>query len=300
MDGEQSAAPRRTVDPMTMSDYWDRRAAAWSIRTDDSSDRPDPYGTVAIDALPLGDGDRVLDIGCGPAHTTVELAQRVAPEGHVHGVDVSPAMIAAARRRVEQAIADGDLNPDSIDVSVADVQHDDLGTRFDAAFSRFGVMFFDDPAAAFANIASALRLDGRLSFVAWGTVADNPWATVPTAAAAQSLGVALDPPDAGGPGPFSLGDVAALGRLLEESGFAEPIIVDISQGRRLAHDTAHREMGLWLAVGPVGDAYAAADDDARHAAIDAALASIDKYRDPKPHGDWVIPAHAHAVLTHRI
>ena len=285
---------------MTVSDYWDRRAGAWSDRIYDARDRPDPYGTVAIDALPLGDGNRVLDIGCGPGHTTIELAERVAPEGHVHGVDVSSAMIAEAQRRVEQAIAEGDLNPDSVDVSIADVQHDDLGTGFDAAFSRFGVMFFDDPEAAFANIASALRPDGRLSFVVWGRVTDNPWATVPTAAAAQALGVALDPSDPGGPGPFSLGDVGALGRLLDGAGFAEPTIVDITQGRRLPHDTAHREMGLWLAVGPVGEAYDAADDDTRSAAIDAALGAIDSYRDPKPHGDWVIPAHARTVLTHRL
>jgi SAM-dependent methyltransferase len=284
---------------MTMSDYWDRRAAAWSDRIYDSRDRPDPYGTVAIDVLPLGDGDRVLDIGCGPAQTTVELAERVAPDGHVHGVDVSPVMIAEARRRVEQAIAEGDLNPDSIDVSIADVQHDDLGTGFDAAFSRFGVMFFDDPATAFANIASALRPDGRLSFVAWGPVTDNPWATVPTAAAAQVLGVALDPPDPGGPGPFSLGDAGALGRLLDGAGFAEPTVVDITQGRRIPHDTAHREMGLWLAVGPAGEAFGAADDDTRNAAIDAALGALDTYRDPRPHGDWVIPALARVVLTHR-
>lgn len=284
---------------MITSDYWDRRASAWSVRTDASRDRPDPYGKVAIDALPLDDGDRVLDIGCGPALTTIELAQRVAPTGHVLGVDVSPVMVADARRRIQESITEGNLIPDSVNVTVADAQHDHLGTNFAAAFSRFGVMFFKDPSAAFTNIATSLRPLGRLSFVAWGPVANNPWAAIPTAAAAQVLGVALEPPDRGGPGPFSLGDVTTLERLLARAGFAEPTIIDISQGRRLPHDTAHREMGLSLAIGSIGEAYSAADDETRRAAIDAALEALDRYRDPKPHGDWVIPALARAVITHR-
>src|SRR5690349_19154631 len=120
-------------------EFWDRRAEAWERRADSLGTPSDAYGIPAMGALPGAPGERVLEIGCGPGTTAVELAERVGPSGEVVAVDISPAMVAAATRR---AAAAGITN---VRFEAADAQTADLGGPFDAAYSRFGVMFFADP-----------------------------------------------------------------------------------------------------------------------------------------------------------
>lgn len=161
---------------------------------------------------------RVLDIGCGTGGTSLAAA-RTAVEGAVLGVDLSGQMLGAAR---EQAAAAGLAQ---VTFAQADAQvHRFEPGAFDTAISRFGVMFFADPEAAFANIAGALRPGGRLAFLCWRSLAENAYLTVPFAA----VGPYVQPPSLGGPGepgPFSLEDPDRIRTLLDGAGF-DAITVD--------------------------------------------------------------------------
>jgi SAM-dependent methyltransferase len=159
-------------------------------------------------AYGIGAGDRVLDIGCGTGLTTREAARAAAP-GSVVGVDVSERMLDRAR---ELTAAEG---LDNVRYELGDAQvHGFEPAAFDVAISRFGTMFFADPAAAFANIAAALRPGARLVLMVWQRLEGNEWVR----AIAAALGDAAQPP-APGLDPFSLGDAEATRRLLEGTGF---------------------------------------------------------------------------------
>jgi SAM-dependent methyltransferase len=152
-------------------------------------------------------GDDVLDIGCGAGLTTREAARAAAP-GRVVGIDVSERMLERARALTRL---------DNVRYELGDAQvHRFPRAAFDVAISRFGTMFFADPAAAFANIARALRPGARLVLLVWQRHEDNQWAVELDAA----LGDAARPP-APGMDPFTLGEREATGRLLDAAGFED-------------------------------------------------------------------------------
>ena len=153
-------------------------------------------------------GDEVLDIGCGTGLTTREAGRAAAP-GRVLGVDVSERMLERARRLTEAER----LENVSYELGDAQVHRFDPG-RFDVVISRFGTMFFSDPAAAFANIRSALRPQGRLALLVWQRRELNEWALAIDAA----IGEAAQPSPPGAD-PFSLGDADATADILERAGF---------------------------------------------------------------------------------
>lgn len=153
-------------------------------------------------------GDEVLDIGCGTGLTTREAARAAAP-GRVVGVDVSERMLARARQ-LTAAEGLANVRYERGDAQVHRFDH----ARFDVAISRFGTMFFTDPAAAFANIAAALRAEARLVLLVWQRLEHNDWARLIDAA----LGDAVQPTPPGAD-PFSLGDVEVTARILESAGF---------------------------------------------------------------------------------
>jgi SAM-dependent methyltransferase len=161
---------------------------------------------------------------------------------------------------------------------VHDLQDAPLDEGFDVVFSRFGVMFFSRPSQAFANVVASLRPDGRAGFVTWAPVDENPWMFVTNLAACAALGVELTPPAPGEPGPFALSDAGAFSSLLAEVGLVD---VDVQRCRgRLAvpASSARSEVASMMAIGPAGDAYAAASTEEREAAIDAVLAAIEPFR----------------------
>jgi SAM-dependent methyltransferase len=172
-----------------------------------------PYGAAALEAAKTAPGEAVLDVGCGCGDTTLALAERVGPSGRVLGLDVSAPMLARARER-----SAGLANVTCLEGDAARAPFD--RATFDVLFSRFGVMFFADPAAAFAHLHSALRPGGRLAFVCWRTLRENPWATVPSEAAATVLGPP-EPTPPGAPGPFAFGDASRVSTILEGAGFRE-------------------------------------------------------------------------------
>jgi SAM-dependent methyltransferase len=159
----------------------------------------------------IEDGENVLDIGCGCGDATI-LAARATSSGHALGADLSQIQIAEARRLAASA---GVTNA-SFEVADAQVHPFGPGT-FDLVLSNFGVMFFDDPAAAFGNLRKALRHGGRLAFLCWRTRDENPFFTMGFAEAAAVLNLReLPGPSAAA---FSLADTARAGALLSGAGF---------------------------------------------------------------------------------
>jgi SAM-dependent methyltransferase len=176
-------------------------------------------------AYGIARGDEVLDIGCGTGSTTREAGRAAAP-GRVVGVDVSEPMLERAR----ELTARERLENVSYELGDAQAARFDPG-RFDVAISRFGTMFFSDPPVAFANIATALRPQGRLVSLVWQRRELNEWALAVDAA----LG---DAGASGGPGtdPFSLGDVEAVAEVLERAGFGAVRFDDVHEPVLYGHD----------------------------------------------------------------
>jgi SAM-dependent methyltransferase len=177
---------------------------------------------AAADARP---GERVLDVGCGTGTTTAELAHAVGAAGHVLGVDISETLIGAARA---QKLANATFE-------VADAaSHRFEAQSFDLVFSRFGVMFFADPVAAFRNLHRATKPAGRLVFLCWRTAAENPWGAVPLRAAQPHL-PPMPRPGPEEPGQYAFGDKARVERILGQAGFAglsfEPVDLMLNQGK---------------------------------------------------------------------
>ena len=236
--------------------HWNEQAGPIWVAHQERLDRQiGPHGERAIALLAPAPGERVLDLGCGCGDSSLALARRVAPGGRVLGLDLSEPMLARAR---ERAAAAGLGN---LDFRVADVQSVPLEAgAFDAAFSRFGVMFFADPVAAFRNVRGALRPGGRLVFACWGPVKENPWVLVPMAAAAQLLTLP-PPPPAGAPGPFAFADAARVRGILEGAGFEaiaiEPAHVTMTPGGGDLDEAAD----TILLVGPLASALREANAD---------------------------------------
>ena len=160
----------------------------------------------------------MVDIGCGTGLTTREAARAASP-GRVVGVDVSERMLERAR----QVAADEALDNVQFELGDAEVHRFDPAA-FDVAISRFGTMFFSDPAAAFANIAAALRPEARLVLLVWQRYEDNEWAR----AIDTALGDAAAPPQQDAD-PFSLGDADATARMLEGAGFGGVRFEDVHE-----------------------------------------------------------------------
>lgn len=172
------------------------------------------FASAVLSAAAIGDGDAVLDIGCGAGATTLEAARR-AGGGRVVGADLSGLLLAEAARRAQRAQA-GNVRFQQADAQV----HPFPAGEFDVALSRFGVMFFGDPPAAWANIARAVRPGGRLAFCCWQEAALNEFFSVPRAALAP-----LVPPraaaDPEAPGPLSLASPGRIRSLLSGAGFTD-------------------------------------------------------------------------------
>jgi SAM-dependent methyltransferase len=198
-------------------EYWNTQSGQkWVAQNARLDQLLEHFGLAALERAKPAKGERVLDVGCGLGATTRALAARVGPSGSVTGVDISTPMLAAARERarVEKC--------DNVRFENADAQtHTFTPNSFDLLFSRFGVMFFIDPLAAFINLARAVRPGGRLSFVCWQGLGSNAWMREPMAAMAKqvTLPAPATPPDPNAPGPMAFADAARVRGILERAGF---------------------------------------------------------------------------------
>jgi SAM-dependent methyltransferase len=185
-------------------------------------------------------------------------------------------MLAVARQRAR------DANARNVDFECADAQTAALPAEaFECTFSRFGVMFFDDPVAAFRRMGSALVPTGRLAFVCWQPLANNPWMLVPAMAAARVVPMP-GPPEPGAPGPFALGDDARVRDILERAGFEEVRIEPHEDVMRLGgSDDLDAAVELILEIGPVARALQEAGAEKRPAAAAAIREAVAPHLTPQ-------------------
>jgi SAM-dependent methyltransferase len=169
-----------------------------------------PFGAAALKAAAPQPGERVIDVGCGCGETSIEIARLVGPAGSVLGIDVSQPMLAVARSHGQSA---------NLSFQEADASGSPLPAGVDLLFSRFGVMFFSEPSAAFSHLRKSLRAGGRCVFVCWRTPRDNAWAMTPLAAARQALDITPPQSDPNAPGPFAFADEERLRNILSAAGF---------------------------------------------------------------------------------
>ncbi len=194
------------------SDWAAARGDRWCAQLSSMEATLAPIDAPLIKALALDAPYRIADIGCGGGGTTLEIARRAQHGSEVHGFDISPTLVEAARGR-----ADGDR---AVAFMLADVGTAPPPDRpYDRLVSRFGIMSFEDPPAAFANLARWLGAGGRFAFAVWGPPVANPWMTSVRKAAAEFIDVPQPDPDA--PGPFRYAEADKLIALLEEAGFGD-------------------------------------------------------------------------------
>ena len=196
--------------------YWNEQAGPiWVSMQERMDAQIGAHGARALAALNAQPGERVLDVGCGCGDTALAIARAVGVAGRVLGLDISAPMLARARERAAAAALR------NVSFELADAQTHALpAAAFDALFSRFGVMFFESPAAAFTNLARALRSGGRVVFACWQPPSANPWVAVPLAALANVLQLPPPPPPTA-PGPFAFGDSERVRGILSEAGLTD-------------------------------------------------------------------------------
>jgi SAM-dependent methyltransferase len=192
--------------------YWNSAGGQRWVERQQSQDIVlGPILQATLERAQVQPGQRVVDIGCGTGASSIALAERIGSTGEVLGVDVSAPMLARAAERLPPG------------APVKFVRADATTYRFEAAafdllFSRFGVMFFAEPARAFANLRTALKASGRLVFACWRKLDENPWLQVPLQAALEHV-PPLPRPGPEDPGPFSFASEQRVRRILAGAGF---------------------------------------------------------------------------------
>ena len=248
-------------------DYWNGPIGEKWAKYQNEMDRT--LADSAEAALRLADarpGERVLDIGCGSGATALLLGEAVGPDGMVTGVDVSQPMLKLARTRTQAK---------NIRFLEADAGTFPFQPEFDLIFSRFGVMFFVDPVAAFANIRKGADEAARLAFICWRAVAENEWASLPYRIAKPFLPEqpAVDP---NAPGPFAFADAARLRGILETAGFSDVRIEPFQGFMNLGHAPAQAAFQSTNLMGPTSRALRNVDDATRGRVMDAIADTLAK------------------------
>ena len=260
-------------------EYWNGQAGEnWTDRNDEMDAMLRPLGAAAIERAAVTSGEHILDIGCGCGGTTLDLVSSVGTSGRVLGVDISEPMLALANSKIQQLPETLQRAPS---FQLADAStYDFPGGSFDLLFSRFGVMFFADPTAAFANMRSALKPGGRLTFLCWGPPNENDWIMTPLMAAREHL-PPTDPMDPKAPGPFAFSDQAYVTDILSVAGFshisfeATSPVMNMGRGQTL-EETAE----FFMELGPVSRGLVDQADSLRALVKGAIVEAIaDRYRD---------------------
>ena len=217
-----------------------------------------PHGEDALRRHPPAPGERVLEIGCGFGDMTRRLGELTGPDGEAVGIDAAPRFVAAA-----QAEAEGLAN---VSFRVADPQTEpDLGGPYDAAYARFGTMFFANPVVALRNVGKALRPGGRLTMVVWRRKLDNDWMYRGELIVKGYLGEKPEDSEEPtcGPGPFSMANADTVCDVLTHAGFTD--IALRRQDIDMVMSSVDRAVALTMALGPGGEVLRLLGDRADHA-----------------------------------
>jgi SAM-dependent methyltransferase len=211
------------------AEYWNSPATRAWAEQHERQDRATPGLAVAtLGVAAPQSGERVLDIGCGSGTTVLALAACVGQGGYVLGADISAASTARASERIAAA---GLQHAEAICADVA--THPFPASSFDLAFSRCGVMFFEDPRAAFRNVHRAMKPGGRLALAVFRPASENPWPSAPFAAVRHLL-PPTPPPGPDEPGMFSWGDPARVKRILAGAGFHQVSLTPVDLPYQIA------------------------------------------------------------------
>jgi len=232
-------------------------------------------------------GSTVIDVGCGCGATTIELARTVGPSGRVIGLDISEPMLSLATTRLREFPNATTMLGDAADLPLSDL-------NAELIVSRFGVMFFGDPVAAFANLRTGLAPGGRVRFACWRPISENPWLQIPLHAVYEHA-PRLPKPEPEEPGPFAFADTDRVTRILTSAGFTAAsftpldIQLDIAAGGTL--DDAVMQSSE---MGPAKHALADQPDDIRVAALDSIRRALAPYASPSgvtlPAAIWLVAA----------
>jgi SAM-dependent methyltransferase len=270
--------------------YWNGPAGGrWADRQAAQDILLGPVADILIDRAKPVSGERVIDVGCGSGATAIAFGRKVAPSGHVFGIDISNPMLERAR-----ASAPKDL---PIDFVLADATVYPFDPQsVDLLASRFGVMFFADPVLSFTNMRKALRPSGRLAFACWREPRENPWMLAPLQAVYKHV-PKLPPQGPEDPGPFAFASEERVNRILNAAGFTDiamepyPLSLDIAIGGGL--DAAVQSV---LGIGPSNRALEGQPAEIRAAAIQ----SIREMLTPLARGNTVPLAGSIWIVTARV
>jgi SAM-dependent methyltransferase len=267
------------------ADYWnDDGGRRWLRNLDWLEVMLAPLGEALLARAAARPGDVVLDVGCGGGKLAARLAAATGTGGSVLAVDVSSMLI-------ERALRDYGMTP-GLTFLLADAASAPLGnSRFTLVFSRFGVMFFADPVAAFTQLAHAMQVGGRMAFLCWQARDRNPWMYGPAAAAFEHV-PAPPPPGPEDPGPFCFGDPDRVRRILAGAGLVnmeiEPLVGKLVMG------TVDHALEFVSTMGPAAQPLAEAPAGARDRALAAMGAVLAAHDTPDgvqmPYATWLVTA----------
>ena len=248
-----------------------------------------PLGEAALQKLELNEDTNVLDIGCGCGNTTLSIAKKIKPTGRVTGLDISEPMLQRARESAQE------LSLENTSFQCVDVQTEDIGVNsFNAAFSRFGVMFFEDSIAAFTNINKSLVSGSPLSFVCWQSPIRNPWQSLFVQEVKKFIDLPAPPPRS--PGPFAFMESDYVNSILEDSNFENIEIegheadVNMFSGRSLSDS-----VNDYISINPVvSEMLKDTSNELKQEIVNSAIEVFSPYYSDKglifPSSTWLVTA----------
>ncbi len=229
--------------------YWNGEAGKRWAQQDSTMERLlRPITEVLLAHAKVEGCTSAIDVGCGCGSQSMMLAEQLGPDANVLGVDISEPMLQIAIEKTQtQTASRAQVEFMHADASV----HNFATDSFDLLFSRFGVMFFDDPVAAFSNLRAAMQTPGRLAFCCWQAMKENDWTWIPLRAALQHL-PPPEPPAPHAPGPFAFADGERLRAILADSGFSDINVVSQRMTMRFSEAPTLAESVRELAkIGPI-------------------------------------------------